>query len=88
MSRISQIKDHRRVRASTSTVLSEDLLEVDSAVKAKGAVRKDVNPMTLVVARSVEDGDLGTISQDIHSIIAYSEADTHIASLYEIACYQ
>ena len=59
--RIRQIKDDGRVRPSTTPRAAEDLLEVDSSVEAKRTVRQDVNPVTLIVARSVEDRDLTKI---------------------------
>lgn len=59
MSRISQIKDDARVRASAAAVLGEDGLEVNSAIEAESAVGQDVNPVGLVVTGSVQDRDLG-----------------------------
>jgi hypothetical protein len=46
------------MRSSTTPVLGEDVLEINCAVEAKTAVGEDVNPVALVVARSVDDGDL------------------------------
>ena len=42
----------------TTTAAGEDVVEVDGAVEGERAIRKDVNPVSLVVSRSVEDGDL------------------------------
>lgn len=58
VSRISQIKDDARVRASAAAVLGEDGLEVNSAVEAESTVGQDVNPVGLVVTGSVQDRDL------------------------------
>lgn len=45
------------MRAGASTVL-EDALEVDGAVEAQATVLEDINPVALVVARSVDNRDL------------------------------
>jgi len=55
---ISQVEDDGRVRASTTAVAGEDALEIDGPVEAEAAVVEDIDPVRLVVARSVEDGDL------------------------------
>lgn len=47
---------------STATGVSEDLLEVDSAVEVERAVLVDVNPVTLVVSGGVEHRDLIYVS--------------------------
>ncbi len=63
--RIRQVKDDGRVRTGASSRGGKDLLEVDSAVEAETAVREDINPMALVIARSVQDRDLFVYQQTI-----------------------
>jgi hypothetical protein len=55
---ISQIKDDRRMGTGTATVSGEDGFEINRPVEAQATIREDVNPVTLVVAWGVEDGDL------------------------------
>jgi hypothetical protein len=43
---------------STAAVLGEDVLKVKGTVEAEGAVIVDINPVNLVVARGVQNGDL------------------------------
>lgn len=47
---------------STTTSLGENVLKVNGAVEAERAIGQDVNPVTLVVARGVEDGDLAMLA--------------------------
>lgn len=56
--RISQVKDDGTVRSGTTTVAGEDVIEVNGAVEAQGTIVVDVNPVTLVVSGSIEDGNL------------------------------
>jgi hypothetical protein len=55
---VSEVKDDGAVRSGTTAGLGEDVLKVNRAVEAEGAVLVDVDPVTLVVTRSVDDGDL------------------------------
>lgn len=54
MSRISQVKDDRRVRTRASAVLGKDALKVNRAIEAQRAVRVNVDPVALVVSGRVE----------------------------------
>lgn len=47
-----------RMGAGTTTAPGEDVIEVNLAVKTEGTVWQDVDPVSLVVAGCVEDGDL------------------------------
>lgn len=60
--RISEIKDDSTVRSRTTTSLGKDLLKVNGAVEAKRSVIVDVNPVTLVISRSVDNRDLQTLA--------------------------
>jgi len=46
------------MRSRTTTSLGKDLLKVNGAVKAKRSIIIDVNPVTLVIGRSVDNRDL------------------------------
>jgi hypothetical protein len=43
---------------STTTVPGEDRLKINGSVEAEATIWKDINPMALVVARSIQNGDL------------------------------
>lgn len=55
---VSEVKDDNTVRSGTATGLGEDVLKVNRAVEAEGAVVVDVDPVALVITRCVDDGDL------------------------------
>lgn len=61
--RISEIKDDNTVRSRTTTSLGKDLLKVNGAVEAKRSIIVDVNPVTLVVTRGIDDRDLQQLAQ-------------------------
>lgn len=56
--RISEIKDDSTVWSRTATGLGKDLLKVNGAVEAKRSIIVDVNPVTLVITRSIDNRDL------------------------------
>jgi hypothetical protein len=60
--RISEIKDDSTMRSCTTTSLGKDLLKVNGTVEAKRSVIVDVNPVTLVISRSVDDRDLQALA--------------------------
>lgn len=64
VSRVRQVENDRRMRPGTTTITSEDILKVNSSVEAQTTVRQDINPMTLVVSRSVQDRDLALDALD------------------------
>lgn len=55
---ISKIKDNTRMRSSTTTACGEDILKINRSVEAQATIRKYINPMTLIITRSVEDRNL------------------------------
>jgi hypothetical protein len=55
---VGKIKDDTRMRPGTTTTTSKDILKVNSTVEAQATIGKNINPMTLVVTRCVEDRDL------------------------------
>lgn len=55
---VSKVKDDSTVRSGTTAGLGKDVLKVNGAVEAEGAIIVDVNPVALVVTGSVDDGDL------------------------------
>jgi hypothetical protein len=55
--RVSKIIDDTAVRTGTTTRF-EDALKVNGAVEVQGSIVKDINPVRLVVTRSVDDRDL------------------------------
>lgn len=61
--RISEIKYDNTVRSGTTSGLGKDLLKVNGAVEAKRSIIVDVNPVTLVITRSVDDRDLKQLAQ-------------------------
>lgn len=58
MVRVSKIKDNTGMRTSSTTATSEDVIKINGAVEAQATVGEYVNPMALVITRSVEDRDL------------------------------
>ena len=51
------------MRSGTTTAVGEDLLKVDRSVEAERAVVKDVDPVALVITRSVEDRDVSGLHE-------------------------
>lgn len=70
--RVSQVKDDTAVGASTATGL-KDALKVDGAVEVQAAILEHVNPVSLVVTGSVDDGDLFRVLASLSSTSACSE---------------
>ena len=60
--RVSEIKDHTRVRLSTTTV-GELLGEVNGAVERKAAILVEIDVERLIVSRGVDDTNFASLNE-------------------------
>ncbi len=56
--RVGEIVDDRRMRPSATARPGEDGFKVDGAIEMQAAVWEDIDPVSLVVTRCIEDRDL------------------------------
>lgn len=73
----------------STTALGENILKINRSVEAQPAIRKDINPVTLVITRRVENRNLNgrlapSQKQREKSRQGKEKGKTHITSLNKV----